>query len=404
MKIRMPFALLMGIVTTSVALACTSAVVSGRATRDGRPILWKQRDTGALENKLVYATNGTYRYLGVHDLADTANRECFMGSNDAGFSIINTQSYNLKYKKYDGRMDEEGYVMREALATCRTLADFERLLKRTAGKRGVEANFGAIDAAGGAAYYETDPWSYVKYDVNDPAVAPQGYLIRTNFSMSGPAEKGQGYIRYQAASDLLSWARLGDGISVETILLEGTCDLKHALVGTDLARIPLPANEDARVMLNFTDFIPRYSTAGSLIIQGVRSGEDPAATILWTVLGSPLTTPVIPLWVTHAERVPSMMFSRASLPSGLNARSLALKDRLFPLKTTEGRNYIDLARLANAAGTGTLQRLKDVNRQVIRQAHTMPATLRGVPETAFVTALYRSVEELVQQYYVSYGL
>jgi hypothetical protein len=387
-----------------MVVACTSAVISGRATRDGRPILWKQRDTGVLENKLVHGTGGTYRYIGVHDQTDASNEECFMGSNEAGFSIINTASYNLRYKAYEGKMDEEGKVMREALATCRTLADFERLLKRTSGKRGVEANFGVIDASGGAAYYETDPYAFVKFDVNDPAVAPQGYLLRTNFSVSGSIEKGQGYIRYQAASDLFTWLRLGDGIGVESILLEGTCGLKHALLGTDLTCGPLPANEDARSLVNFIDFIPRFTSVGSMIIQGVRQGEDAAATTIWTVLGSPLTTPVIPLWVAHADRIPAMMFSRAGMPASLNARSLVLKERLFPLKTTEGRSYLDLARVLNGAGTGTVQRLRTADREILRRTATLPTTATGLRAANDVEALYQSIDQLIKDYYDSYGL
>ena len=52
MLMRMVVLILL-VLTAECAPACTSAVVSGRATRDGRPILWKQRDTGQLENKLV---------------------------------------------------------------------------------------------------------------------------------------------------------------------------------------------------------------------------------------------------------------------------------------------------------------------------------------------------------------
>ena len=404
MLMRMQAVFVLVVLITQAAFSCTSAVISGRATRDGRPILWKQRDTGVLENKLVHDTGGRYRYIGVHDQADVHNEECFMGSNEAGFSIINTASYNLRYKTYEGKMDEEGKVMREALSTCRTLADFERLLTRTAGARGVEANFGVIDASGGAAYYETDPYAFVKYDVNDPAVAPQGYLLRTNFSMSGPVDKGQGYIRYQAASDLFAWARLGDGLSVEMILLDGTCDLKHALVGTDLTREPLPVDEEARSIVYFADFIPRFTSVGSMIIQGVRQGEDAAATTMWTVLGSPLTTPVMPLWVAHADRIPAMMFSHSSMAAALNARSLALKERLFPMKTAEGRNYLDLARVVNRAGTGTVQRLRPVDREIMRRTAAVPLTSTGLRAAGDVESLYRSIGQLIQEYYLSYGL
>ena len=42
-----------------------------------------------------------------------------------------------------------------------------------------------------------------KFDVNDPAVAPNGYLIRTNYSVAGEENKGYGYIRYATATDFL---------------------------------------------------------------------------------------------------------------------------------------------------------------------------------------------------------
>ncbi len=62
---------------------------------------------------------------------------------------------------------------------------------------GVEANFGVIDANGGAAYYETDNFKFIKYDANDPSVAPNGYLIRTNFSVAQRIR----YIRYATAEN-----------------------------------------------------------------------------------------------------------------------------------------------------------------------------------------------------------
>ncbi len=35
------------------AAACTSAIVSGKLTSNGRPILWKHRDTSDLNNKVA---------------------------------------------------------------------------------------------------------------------------------------------------------------------------------------------------------------------------------------------------------------------------------------------------------------------------------------------------------------
>ena len=39
---------------------CTTVVVSSRATVDGRPLLWKNRDVSDEDNEVVYLTGGTY--------------------------------------------------------------------------------------------------------------------------------------------------------------------------------------------------------------------------------------------------------------------------------------------------------------------------------------------------------
>ena len=67
-------------------------------------------------------------------------------------------------------------VGRKALATCRTLADFEKMLDKYKRPMGVEANFGVIDAEGGAAYYEVNNDSWTKIDVNDPKL----YNVKSN--------------------------------------------------------------------------------------------------------------------------------------------------------------------------------------------------------------------------------
>ena len=402
---RSIFFLCCALCITAHLLACTSAVISGKATRDGRPMLWKQRDTGTLENKLVSHTGGKYLFLGIHDLDDTTNAEMFMGSNAVGFSIINTASYNLEYPKYRGKMDEEGILMKRALATCATLAEFEVLLRETAGKRGVEANFGVVDAQGGAAYYETDPFAFKKYDANDPMIAPNGYLLRTNFSASGVPEKGQGYIRYQTEADLFQWGFLGDGLTVEFILHEATTCLRHSLTGMDLARGALPESAETARVVNFADFIPRYSTTASMIIQGVAEGEDPSLTTLWTVLGSPLTTPVLPVWVKYADQVPVQLYAVKGHPSALNDASLKLKSRCFPLKVPEGKYYLDLAKVMNRQGTGTLQTLKGVDQRLVLEGRRLLEAMRSgkaaVPE---IGRSYHEMMKYIVEYYGSYGV
>lgn len=122
-----------------------------------------------------------------------------MGMNDAGFAIMNTVAYNLPANA-PSWIDREGYVMAEALQTCRSVDDFARLLDSLPKPMGVRTNFGVIDADGNGAYFETDDYKYVRYDLRD---AQGGVMIRTNYAYSGTPDEGKGYIRHQNVVDLL---------------------------------------------------------------------------------------------------------------------------------------------------------------------------------------------------------
>ena len=89
--------------------ACTSIIISGKATPDGRPLMWKHRDTGAPYNHMVYVDEGGYRFLGLVNSYQPEGA-VWTGSNETGFSIMNTASYNLKDDDVK-EMDHEGLLM-----------------------------------------------------------------------------------------------------------------------------------------------------------------------------------------------------------------------------------------------------------------------------------------------------
>ena len=172
MKKRLLALFLMAAVMTEVqpVLACTSVIVSGRVTKDGRPLIFKNRDTSTLHNMTIVVQGRVYRYIGLVNAEDTAPVNVWGGHNEAGFGIINTAAYNLNGD--GGDTDGDGILIRKALELCATLEDFERLLDTVKKPREVNSNFAVLDAKGGCAYYETGNYEYVKFDVNDPNVAP----------------------------------------------------------------------------------------------------------------------------------------------------------------------------------------------------------------------------------------
>ncbi|MCR4439629.1 MAG: hypothetical protein QHJ34_09670 [bacterium] len=407
MKHRNILVLLAGLnmVFAATAAACTTAVVSGKATPDGRPLLLKHRDSDALESRLVYFADGRYPYIGLVNAADSTGAEVWVGCNSAGFAIMNSASYNLNVNDTTRLKDQEGVLMKRALQSCATVADFEQLLRTLPKPLGVEANFGVIDARGGAAYFETGNYSFTKFDANDPVVAPFGYLIRTNYSYTGERKQDYGLIRFASAEQLFYTASLANGLTVEFMTRAVSRCLRHGLTGVDLTQ-NLPKSDEQPAFVSFADFIPRYSSSSCVVVQGVRQGEPAALTTMWTMLGFPLCTVAIPLWVAAGPELPKVLVADAKGKAPLCTAALALKGRCFPFTRDAGRNYLNLAALLNKQGTGILQRLLPLEEKLLAEARRRLQQWRDKGfDGKDAQAFYRWVERTVPEaYHKQFGL
>ncbi|MDE6333271.1 MAG: hypothetical protein K2L77_01350, partial [Muribaculaceae bacterium] len=250
--------------------ACTSAIVCANASSSGRPLLWKHRDTGADNNFLIRIEprDGKIGYVGLFNGGDSLFTEAWMGMNDEGFAIMNTASYNLApdtalYK------DREGVVMARALSTCRTVADFEHLLVSMQKPMGVQANFGVIDANGGAAYFETDDFGFKRFDVDD---SENGIIIRSNYSCSGAEGCGYGYIRYNTAAGLIRESLAHGKVAPELFTECLSRSFYHSLIGRDMYMDDYVVDQD---------FIPRNISTSSIVIEGVTNDEDCGEMLMW---------------------------------------------------------------------------------------------------------------------------
>lgn len=352
----------------SYLLPCTTAVVSGRATNDGRPLLLKHRDASELQNRLVYFNDGRYKFIGLVNSSDKNNKEVWIGINEAGFSIMNSASYNLKSDDDTTKIsDLEGVIMKMALDKCATVDDFEKMLEDLPKPLGVEANFGVIDANGGAAYFETNNFDFIKYDVNDPEIAPEGYLIRTNYSFAGKENKGYGYIRYATAAGLFE-NQIKDGkISFEFLINDVPRCLVHSFTNTDLAE-NIPESVNDKDYVYFRDYIPRYSTSAAVVVQGIREQESPRLTTMWTILGFPLTSVTIPVWITDNGSLPAILSGDESGNAPLCDLALQLKNKVFSSQNDARENYINVSALMNKENTGVYQKLIPVEEQIVKRA------------------------------------
>ncbi len=385
------------------AEACTTAIISGKCTVDGRPLLWKHRDSGFKQNKIMYFDDGLYEYKGLVNTVDTLGREIWAGYNSKGFAIMNSASYNLKPESDTTSLkDREGVVMKKALQTCTTVDDFEELLQEWSRPIGVEANFGVIDAHGGAAYFETSNFNYHKINVNDPAIAPYGYVIRTNHSFNGKHDDGYGYIRYMAAERLLYNAAATNNLSARFLLQTGSRALKHALTGKNLRAHPLP-REDKEHFVLLQDFIPRYSSVSTVVVHGVKKQQSPQWTTMWTILGFPLTSVAVPVWIQTGKALSDLLKSNEGAPAPLCDYALALKERCFPIQRGSGYKYLQLSALLNAENSGIMQVLEPLENRIINRTQAALETWQkeGTFDTSAAKTLQKEFNQVIRSAYQS---
>ncbi len=399
-KILGVFSLLFFLAITSVT-ACTTAVISGKATKDGRPMLWKNRDTWAVNNKIMIFHDGKYTYTGLVNSKDKTGKSIWIGYNSAGFAIMNSASYNLNNDTIK-QTGTEGRLMKRALQTCATVDDFEKLLHTLPMPIRLEANFGVIDAKGGAAYFEVGNFKIYKMDANDQAVAPNGYLIRTNYSFMGTPGKGGGYIRYVSTQQVFDQAVKNGGITIKTIMRDATKNLRHSLTGTDLWKYSsLPAGHEKMVW--FRDYVPRSGSASSCMVQGVKSGGNPAFTVMWTDLGWPLASVTIPVILSKKNTLPSVLkYDKKLGDAPLCHFALALKKRCYSYHWGSGsKSYININALLNADKTGILQVLKTLDNRLIAEGEEQLRNWQkaGRIDQKELDALYEKMDKQVRDFY-----
>lgn len=412
--IKIILALLFTFLLPNVNEACTSFIVSGRVTPDGRPLALKNRDTPNLNNHVMIKQGERYKFIAVVSDDDKDASNVWQGHNEKGFVIFDTAAYNLnsgdstdqiKHPSNWYRTHGVGWIMRRALEICATTKDFENFLDTLPRPLYSNDNIGVIDGAGGAAYYEVSNRGYVKYDVNDPKVAPYGYLIRTNHAFSGDRSLDQGIERYLAIDRIMLDAGFTGNLNINYLFDHTIRSLKHGLTNIDLYDLE-PSNANEIKMLPFRDFIPRYLTASASLFQGVKKGENPIHTVAYTIIGSTLATVVVPLVITPEGKLPRFFLGNKENHSSMCQAGLKLKERLFPYRRGNGRDYIDLSQLINKENKGILQQVITVENEVRSHARPLIDNIRSdKPDYSKISQFYTWVDSyLSTQYEKRFGI
>jgi hypothetical protein len=380
--------------------ACTTFLISGKYTADGKPLLFKNRDTDEMQNSLAFFTDGRYRYIGLVDGKADWNKMVWGGYNETGFAVMNSAAYTNNIGDTSKYMDQEGVVMKLALQSCRTLEDFENMLASMPKPLGVDANFGVIDAYGGAAFYETGNYTFKKVDANDATIAPDGLLVRTNHSMNDNIREGYGFCRYNTAVAALSLALQEKKMTPRYLFDYLSRNLYHSLTGTDL-KAEMPDRRDTPEFKFFIDYIPRVSTASAILIVGAQESKKAVEAMMWTILGFPLTSVAVPVWIAAGGQLPRAVTMDTAFRSPLCTAALKFKEDCFPITYDRGWNYINLSAVINKENSGYMQLLQPVEGEIFSRADLLAKEIaRGVRPEKEIPLFYAWIDQYLSEKYM----
>ncbi|MCG6957487.1 MAG: C45 family peptidase [Gemmatimonadetes bacterium] len=353
---------------------CTAGVASGKATTDGRPLLWKTRDAGALDNEVFWNTAGTYHFVSV--ITAGSPESSWMGVNEKGFAIINTVSSDLTAGTSG---PGNGDFMATALASCATVAEFQALLDATneSGRR-TATNYGVIDATGAAAFFETAGHRYWRYDA---ANTEKGYILRTNFAINGARDslhaRPYSMDRYLETDELMRGFFLTDGIDFKEIAkvqVRSFGDTQGHLVP-----LPITGSYDGHTAGYYpnSSSINRNSSVSFAVIQGVLAGEDATLSTMWTILGQPSTGILVPYWPVGATPAEADGPKTAPLDDVANH----IRDALYAepgAKITDGRPlFINTRALRDENGDGIWKITMPVEDSIVSESERRLAGWRA---------------------------
>jgi hypothetical protein len=325
---------------------CTVGVASGRATADGRPLLWKNRDAQKRHNVVTAFADGKHPYVAICDAGTKTS--VWGGANAAGFCIINSVSRDLPQGSTKG--PGNGSFMKRALMQCETVEDFEALLTATAATgRRTRANFGVIDARGGAAFFETSHLTHRRFDA---AKAERGLLVRSNFATTANGDRGRD--RFARAEALCRSVPKANKLDHGFLLQQFCRDLQAPPTAT-----PGEAGQQ-----DVRETIHRQTTVAAMVFHGCKQDEDPRWTTMWAILGQPLFSLAVPCFPAAGAVATEL----AGDPrSELCNTSLRLQDAFYalPAPATDGGEAGSEAEVSGATRWLLLEHLPALQRVLL---------------------------------------
>jgi hypothetical protein len=387
MKRSFGFAIILGTLLGYVpfALASTIAILSGDVTADGRPMLMKNRDNSAnAYQEFRYDNSGQYSFIGVCYAGLTD--QVWGGVNNVGFAVHNANAWN--FPDTVAGVDDDGYIMQRALSSCFTVEDFAAIMDSTdIVGRTTPCIYGVLDAFGGGALFEADDHRYFRFDLSDSTAAPHGYMVRANFAYNGGTYH-LGQHRHDRVISLFDSMLVYGPITHQFLNLHIQADVTNE----DVYPYPLPyRGREALLPYGMThthDALNRDISRSGLVIQGINPGENPLLCTIWAMVGEPICTSALPLWV-KAGSTPVEFNGPDS--SALNLKAQAFRNYLY--QGAYPNDVMDTWLLQNERGVGLRPLLVGISEQAGARGDSALNVWRtqGIPSPAQVAAFQNSI-------------
>lgn len=157
------------------------------------------------------------------------------------------------------------------------------------------------------------------------------------------------------------------------------------------------------------DYIPRSGSSSSCVVEGVSPGENTDLSTMWTVLGWPLASVTIPVFINKKATIPEVLaYNNEIGDAPLCYFALSLKDECYTQKWgTSKKYYLNINKLLNADKTGIIQQNIALDDSLFEQSYELLTKWRmnsGISEKE-LDEFYRNVDKQVKEHYSSvFGL
>jgi hypothetical protein len=338
-------------------------VVSAKASLNGRPFLWKNRDYSSNWKQEVLFSKRTGVLKIVDNTVFPMKGFASGGVNKFGFSIVNSTCYQ-KSPIHEYISNANLDLLEYALNHCSKITDFEDVIENWHDDKKnrlaiISGNFAVIDSKGGSVLYElysgTGYHSYGaklminRIDANTGFVKNEsGLLIGNNgeigyvtvfpeknkfritddqrnitnpefhLARNGTAimdskgrmiDDGKQFSGFVNRANSNFWVRLKSDVERESRAtnllnhLAGQGDLSYRTVLQYVARDIDPSSDDPDESVDTSNSISRYCTRFAMVVDGVPKNENPSLTTMWVNLGEPSCGIATP-YFNFAQKVP----------------------------------------------------------------------------------------------------